>query len=402
MSISSVTASEGISSDFRKEEEDLHGLQGVAQRAQSIWGTLFYTLSNSVSRVVSVARGSIGAAICKAIFFPLKWGAIINQEDVKKQLKLEEAYCRNFWDPSKPLDPNCKDQAKIREKFKIPEDRTFPIQLREGQIGEITCRIIETKAQEGPFYNFIYISGVYATIDNNIGIYPYLAAYLRAEKEGTPLPAARFIVVSENNLHFLPKSLDEAGLCLLETLKTLRKEYGEMDQVVAHSLGTVFLANALKYVEDLSVLPHNLLFDRGPKSLKEASKKYLWGFGRFIYFLMEIGKWAGNPEQEIVDFYQKWEVPPSLVVASVEQDHYFSGSANLSSGEKIRAIPQACFLVFNPPRQFAHAFAHHNLRTDYLNSCYLVEESDYIKPNERLSEAIIRNSLLTQKQAKSA
>jgi hypothetical protein len=125
----------------------------------------------------------------------------------------------------------------------------------------------------------------------------------------------------------------------------------------------------------------------------EVSKNYFWGVGRLFYFLMEAGRWAGDPEQELVDFYQKWDETPSLVIACVEQDHYFSGGANLCSGSKIRTIPQACFLVFDPPRQFAHASAHHNLRTDFLNPRYLTEESDYMEPDESFSEAILRHSL---------
>ena len=71
-------------------------------------------------------------------------------------------------------------------------------------------------------------------------------------------------MISENNLNFKPATLDEAGFVLLETLKALRTEFGEIDQLVAHSLGNVFLANALKQADDPKekLLPKHICLDR--------------------------------------------------------------------------------------------------------------------------------------------
>ena len=397
MTVASVSSSDDISLCLEglEDDGDRSKVEEVARRARSVWKLICDTVVEDSIKIVHATRRAIGSAVRDVFFFPLKWSVIANMKSVREQLQIEETYYRDFWNPSKPVDPNLKDQAKIREKFAPPEDRVFPIPLRNGRTAEITCRIIQTKEGEGPFYNFVQVPGIYATISNNIGsTHPYLAAYLHAEKEGKTLPSARFIVISENNLDFKPATLDEAGLVLLETLKALKAEFGDIDQLVAHSLGGIFLANALKQTDDPTLLPKHLCFDRGPTSIWEASKKYFFGLGCFITLLAKIGEWAADTEQDIVDFSQKWEdKKPSLLVTGVIQDHHFSGKANLCLGEKIKQIKDVDLLVFDPPRQIIHEKAHHNLRPNFFNPRYLVTKSNFMKSSENLSEAIIRHSL---------
>ena len=389
MSISSISDEFSLSPIF---DEDLDAIKGLAQKTHSLWGKVYDSTAGSLVRVVHVIRNAIGSFIRDAFFFPLKCSLIANVKAVRDQMQIEENYDRDFWDPAKPLDLNFKDQASIRELFSPPEDRVIPIRLKSGKSVEITCRIIETKAQGEPFYNFAQISGIYGTISNNIAAtYPYLSAYLNAGQD--PLPPARFISISENNLNFKPATIDEAGEVILGTLSALNKEFGQMDQLVANSLGNVFLANALKQVEDPQILPKHICLDRGPSSIREVSKKYFWGLGRLIYFLAEFGRWGSELERDIVQFCHKWEERPSLLITGVKQDHHFSGNANLCLGEKIKKVEGVEILVFDPPRQIVHQMAHHNLRPDYLNSCYLVEESEYIKSSETLPAAILRHSL---------
>jgi len=376
---------------------DSSTLQGLAQKTQTICGQIFGMTVGNLIKIVHIIPNAIGVVVRDAFFFPLKWSVIANMQSVKDQLQIEETYARDFWDASKPVDPNLKDHAKIREKFDPPEDRIFPIELEDGRIVEMTCRIIQTKGGGENFYNFVQVPGIYNTISNNIGAtHPYLAAYLNAEKDGQP--PARFIIVSENNLNFKPATLDEAGLVLLETLKALRVEFGDIDQLVAHSLGTVFLANALRQADDPMFLPRYICFDRGPTSIWETSKKYFFGLGRVLYLFVSIGGWASDIEQDIVDFCQKWKEKPHFLVTGVIQDHHFSGGANLCLGEKIKKVEDIDVLVFDPPRQIVHEKAHHNLRPDLLNSRYLVKESNFLKPSENLTEAIIRHSLSTFEQ----
>lgn len=393
MSIDAVSSTD--ESFFSSEiDGDHRETEALSSKIQSIWGQIYHTALDGFNKIVHIARSSIGAVVRDAFFFPLKCSLLVNRQEVQKQLQIEEAYCRDFWDPAKPLDPNFKDQGKIREKFAPPEDRTFNIQLNNGKKVEITCRIMQTKAQVGKYYNFVQIPGIFGTITNTVGnAYPYLAAFVNSEKEGVELPPARFILVSENNLNYKPATLDEAGLVLLEILKSLKAEFGDLDQLVAHSLGNILFANALKQIDDPKILPKHVCFDRGPTSVWEASKKYFWGFGRLLYIFAEFGGWASDIEQDIVDFCQKWEARPSILVTGIEQDHHFSGSANLCLGEKIKKIKDIQTLVFDPPRQIADEFELHNMRADFLNPRYLIGESNFIESSENLSEAILRHSL---------
>lgn len=374
--------------------EDHSKVEELAQKTQSIWGRVYDVTIGNLVKVVHIIRNAIGSVVRNAFFFPLKWSPIANNQAVREQLQIEENYYRDFWDPTKLLDPSLNLHAEIRENFAPPEDRMFPIQLKDGRTVEMTCRIIQTREGGDNFYNFAQVPGIYTTNSNNIGTtHPYLAAYLNSHKEAESLPPARFIMISENNLNFKPATLDEAGFVLLETLKALRTEFGEIDQLVAHSLGNVFLANALKQADDPKLLPKHICLDRGPTSIWEASKKYFLGMGRLIYLLVKCGGWASDIEQDLTDFCQKWEERPSLLITGVIQDHHFSDGANLCLGEKIKKIDDIEVLVFNPPIQLVHEGAHHNLRPDFFNPRYLATDSGFMKPLENLPEAIIRHSL---------
>lgn len=388
-----ISSPDGSFFDPNLDKEYLE-TESLAQRVQSIWAKIYDLTVGNLVKIVHIVRSAIGSFVRDAFFFPLKWPVIANRQEVRDQLQIEEDYSRNFWDPSKPLDSNFSEQAKIREMFLPPQDQTFSIQLGDGRSAKITCRIMQTKATGDHFYNFIQVPGIYGTIDNNIaGSYAYLAAYLNAETGESPLPPARFIVLSENNLNFKPATLEEAGFALLQTLKALKEEFGEIDQLVAHSLGNIFLASALKQIDDPKILPKHLCLDRGPSSLWEASKKYFWGFGRLSYCLAKIGGWTTDLEQEVLAFCQKWKERPHFVVSGVIQDHYFSGDANLCLGNKIQEIEGIHTLVFDPPRQVFHQHAHHNLRSDFLNSRYLTNESNFMNSSENFAEALIRHSL---------
>ncbi|HSX37381.1 MAG TPA: hypothetical protein VLE95_00950 [Chlamydiales bacterium] len=390
MSISSISCVDQAFFEIDKED----AVESSARKTQTVWARLYGIACAPFITIVHILRSSIGAVIRDAFIFPLKCSWIARWEMVKNQMEIEEAYSRDFWNPAKPLDPNCQDQAKIREKFAPPVDKVFPIQLKNGKTVEITCRIMQTKNMSDKCYNFIQVSGLYSTIYNNItGIHPYLSAYLNAEEDDSQLPPARFIIISQNNINYTPADMDEAGWILLATLKLMQKEFGEIDQLVAHSLGTVFMSNALKQVNDPKCLPRNICLDRGPISSWEVSKKYLWGLGRLFYLFVEASGWTSDVEQNVVDFCQKWTDRPDLVITGVEKDHYFSGSANLCLGEKIRQIGKIHVLVFNPPLQFIHENAHHNLRPDFLNGTYLANESSFMAEHETLPGALIRHSL---------
>ena len=155
----------------------------------------------------------------------------------------------------------------------------------------------------------------------------------------------------------------------------------------------MFLASALKQTDDPAILPKHLCFDRGPTSIWEVSKKYFFGFGMLLYPLVKFSGWASDVEQNILDFHQKSKNPPSITIVGADEDHHFSGAANLSCGEKIKTIPNIQILVFAPPHQMVNETGQHNMRADFLNSKYLTEPSNFMTPSENLSQAILRRSI---------
>ena len=184
MSISAISSAIAVVSKTPTDKRDWE-IENHPKKTQSIWARIYYAIIGVFSKIIQIARSSIGAVVRDAFFFPLRCPLIANRQQARKQLQIEDAYNRDFWDPKKPLDPNFKEQSKIREKFAPPEDRTLNIQLKDGKTVQITCRILQTKAKGVNCYNFVQLPGIYASISNTIGtIYPYLAAYLNSEKEG--------------------------------------------------------------------------------------------------------------------------------------------------------------------------------------------------------------------------
>jgi hypothetical protein len=357
--------------------------------APSILSQIYDHTVGNVLTIVSIPQSALGAVIRDAFFFPLKWSVIANIKSVRNQLEIEEQYSRDFWNAEKPTDPNLKHHAQIREKFEVLEEH-LSIRLPNGTEITLTYVIIQTKGATGSCYNFVHLPGIFTTIYNNIGtIHPYLAAYLDAQ-QSCP---ARFFMISENNLNYKPATLDEAGWILLETLRALKAKFGTIDQLDAHSLGVVFMANSLKQVDDPAVLPQNIHFRSGPVSIYESSKKYFWGAGRMLYYLAAFGGWSEDLEEDIITFYKKWpkEKRPFLMISGVVQDHHFGGTANLCCGQKIKKL-DIDRVVFDPPRQVVHEHAHHNLRSDLLNSVYVIEGSSMINPGETLPQAVLRHS----------
>lgn len=369
-------------------------LSQVAHKARSIWATIFGITISPVLKVIDIARTLIGNVVRDLFFFPLKCSFIANLNFVKQLMKIEEDYYRSYWDPSKPLDPNLKDHGKVRALFDPPRDQEFSVQTKSGKEVKMTCRIYETKAKEGQYYNFVQVPGIFATISNNIGpTHSYFSSYINSCKNQSDLPPARFIVVSENNLNYKPESMEEAGYILKETLAALNKEFGEIDQVVAHSLGTILLASALKQTETDSTLPKHICFDRGPISVWEASKRKFFGIGCLLYLFVKMGRWDEDLEESIDLFCKRRNHKSSILITGAAQDHHFPGNANLVSSEKLKRNENVQRLLFDVPRQIFHQDAQHNLRPDLLNSNYLLCDTDYMQPSECLSDAIIRHSI---------
>ncbi len=394
-------------------EPPLSPCETVAETVSTVWNSVYSSSVGVVSRVYHILRSAIGAPVRDLFFFPL---SIMDFSLMKslfpntaKQLQIEEAYGSDFWNPSKPLDPNFPLQQKMRNAFSVREQAVL-IETETGKTVQVTCRIIESKGlrQRSPAYNFVYAPGIFNTVRNTAaGIYPYLAAYLKKKEHNRSLPPARFMIISENDIQdkdtaspYRPASMEEAGTIFHHTVHALQAQYGKADQLAAHSMGCIFAASALKHFEARD-LPKNLSLDRGPTSIWEISKKRLFSLGWCtIYPLAKLVGWSLDLEQQLADLCARIQ-NLRILISGVEQDHHFSGTANLCLGETTRKLQLAGrvnVLYFDPPRQVVHEAAHHNLRSDYLRSLYLKHPSKgkALIGGTSLAEEIVSRSIASK------
>ncbi len=400
-------------------DENIGILGACAAKIQSICQRIWNWTTCPIRTIWTTARSALGGVIRDLFFFPLK--PYLNHE----QMKLERRYFSDFWDPQAPLDPNLKDHLVVRENFAV-RDEVFKITLN-GQRHAITCRMIESKEgvadpssvsevarpqENGLFpkwFNFLLIPGNLTTIDNNvIGMYPFLSSYLAIKNEHITLPPARFMMITQYDIcrlgdgdareEYLPESLDQAAMILASTISSLQKKYGQpLDELVAHSIGSVFFSAALKYMTAQSI-PRNITFHCGPSSVSTVGKNF-W-FGRISAKLAEISNWSVDVAKEIAAFYKKFSESKkfSLVISGVKQDHYFSDGANLCSAAEILSLKeknQIDLLLFDPPVQFFHNRAHHNLPIDFLVTNYLTDTSnlEFMGQDNHFAKALLRHSL---------
>ena len=377
-------------------------VERAAQKVQAICEKIWNLATTPFVAIQNTIRSSLGNAIRDHIFFPLTPHLHCDQ------MKLETKYYADFWDLNAPLDPNLTDHRAIKEHFSV-RDEIFSVAADDKQYA-ITCRIIESKTltpDSSQRYQFLFLPGNLTTIGNNIiGAYPFLSSYLSLSKENQNLPPARFITITQYDISQLeggtiesdykPKSLDLVGEILEKTLAEVQRKYGQADQLLAHSIGCVFLSAALKYLSPSST-PKNMAFHCGPSSLEEVGKNF-W-FGQTICKIAQLTGWGVNTAREITNF-RKYFAPKelSLMISGVKQDYYFAGDANLCISPQMKALQRenlAEILVFDPPMQLFHDRAHHNLPTDFLVPNYLHPECDpgILEEEEHLARALIRKSL---------
>lgn len=355
-------------------------LNRTASKTRSLW---------------NLFRDWMGEFLRDAFFLPIPANPT---PAIQKGLKREEDFVAAFWNAGKATDLNYPYQEKIREIFTV-NDQPIKMLTTDGKLLQITCRIIEPKIKsDAKSYNCVHVLGNISTISNNIDTpYPYLAAYLEEKKKDPTLSPARFVLISQYDMQvdgapFKPRSLDEAGLILKKTLDTLYETYGEIDHLVAHSLGSIIFASALKHFEgDAKAFPQHIHFDRAPSSIEAASKTQ--SFGSILHFLATLSGWSVDIGKELADFYLKNPKVP-CIVSGVKYDFYFPGPASLHEHKKIKEISQVKVLIFDPPHQLFHMRAHHGLRADLLNGHYLVDHSDrqFLREKEHLATASMRHT----------
>lgn len=321
-------------------------------------------------------RAWVGRCLRDAFFLPLSKRMA---PEVEELFKRESDFATRFWTDPSFLDTNFPNHAAIKEAFRV-YDQPIELQTETDQNIQVTCRVIESKNCTGKCYNFVHVMGNLATISNNIaGAYSCLSAYLAYKEREPSLPPFRCILISQYNeqkdgsLH-KPATLDEAGRILQKTLEALSHSFGEIDHILAQSLGSIILASSLKTMS-LNRLPASLTFDRSPSSIEASSKNYFLGG-----VLHRLAKWAGwsvDCGREIKALYDRGAKTECAVIG-VKHDFFFPGSAGLHEHEEIKTLQRekkVNVLVFDPPCQLFHQRAHHGLAAHYLSGSYLVSPS---------------------------
>lgn len=340
-------------------------------------------------------RESLGRIIGKAFFFPL------HSKAAREKVQEAETFVKNWWNRNQPLDPNFRKQFQVRRKFTV-SDKTVTTTIN-GKTLTLSYRVVERKGSSKKGYNFVQIPG--NTSNSRTGIlflYPFLAAFLKLQKEEPDLKSGRFITISEYDLKdasgndYSPSSLDESGLILKDAMSKIVNRYGKINHVLCHSLGSILYSAAQKYMDGKKaehLIPKNICFDRGPTSIELASKKYWYG-SLIIPFAWFTG-WLLNLENAIIDFCKKW---PHItkVVSGVVEDHHFYGPAGLCNSAGVRTLQKEKkikLLIFDP--KGFHEMAHHSLRNDYFNKNYLIKPSndDFMEENETFAHTLLRHSV---------
>lgn len=420
VSLDGIECSQDLLLPVGNEKIDI--LEGCVAKIQSTCQRIWNWTTSPFLTIWTATRSALGGMVRDYCFFPLK--PYLNCE----QMKSEQRYYNDFWNPQAALDPNLKDHLVVRENFAV-RDEVIQI-TSNGQRHAVTCRIIESKEgiagaasvsevasssncrENGPapkWFNFLLIPGNLTTIDNNvIGMYPFLSAYLAIKGENKTVPPARFIMITQYDIcrlgdsgapeEYLPESLDEAAKILATSISSIQKKYGPTDQLLAHSIGCVFFSAALKYLTK-DLIPQNIAFHCGPSSVSTVGNNF-W-FGKIAAKMAEISHWTVDVAKEIAAFYKKFSELKefSLVISGVKQDHYFAGEANLCTAAEILSLKAELsidLLLFDPPVQFFHNRAHHNLPFDFLVPNYLTEasNSDFMEREDHFAKALLRHALL--------
>lgn len=381
----------------------------------------------------------ISKAIGQGLFFSYNHQKVIKSFEQIHEREVKVA--QDYWDPSIHF-LNFKGHKKVQEIFEPPKELTLNFEMSlPGQEDPVSVKfpvlVIETKAKEGKPYNFVRIGGTLASSENDIaGIHPYLSSFAKSN----PTRNGRFVILTGNDLntHFAPNSLNEASFIFAKALEALNDNLGKTDLLVAHSLGSILLSNALKYIDDPSLFPEHTVLDRGPLSLYKVSLKYgdaipykiisvlvaamafpfsipsiIGGLARSgiiahqVYSIMtSLGRtmlyplassfgWDLDLEEAIENMNKKLPNATSFTIVNTRHDHYFPEGIGLSSSSTLN---KTCKVFdFALPYQKFHPNAHHNIGADTFNRNNLLGyelegDTNSILPNETLSDYLIRTS----------
>jgi hypothetical protein len=356
--------------------------------------------------------------LIRPMFFPL-FSSL--SSSFQSRLKDEKQFFEDFWNPTIPVRPELPLQGAIREHFTCRHE-IFQVTIKK-EVLSIKCCIIEPKnlSSDKDCKNLVHALGNTCTADNAIiYTYPLLASYL----EGEDKAPARFILLSQYEARkddgstHEHRTLSEAGLILTETLLLLEKSYGTIQQIVAHSVGGIVTAAALKHFyrkpvntllpnwsglkspfspanckEKFKVTPKSIVFDRTASSVQELSGRYIGG--SFLIGSRVFSGWKMDFGEEIAKFIERSaEAPPTITVIGARQDHEFPGKVNLFNNahiKKLAAAEKITRLLLDAPFRFAVPRTHHSKSLGEWHNVHVVDGNKGLIPeNKSLSDVIIK------------
>src|SRR5579862_624196 len=281
---------------------------------------------------------------------------VLTTKGKKQELQDEQDLHTRFWKTELSTPPFKKEE--ITACFHPPREESFEIKLH-GKTVTYTVSIVESKVTNSsapsgsPIYNHVYIAGNHTRKDTFLtGIYPYLDSYLTQRNQQMHFSGARMVNITGYDIRdakgdmYFPKTLDEHGQILEETLCAFQDKYGPIEQIEGHSLGGILLAAALRHVRlrgEEKYLPKHILFDRTPDSIYGASKNHYMGcvpVGRLVYPLAWMLGWDLNVADEVNQFCRRFKghmyQHPCTVLDAI-LDHRFQG-AHLGKNKQITQL----------------------------------------------------------------
>lgn len=358
----------------RKSEEDRERTKTIG-KTNSLFGF------TSLGEVYQTALKYFAPMIRDRLFFPLN-----SNLDIQMQTMKEMQFVKKVWEGS--IETELEHMTQVRNTFE-PTTQTIGI-THENKTIQISVEIIQSKQlDQNPTYNFLIVPGNRTREGSDIAhVHPFLNSFI---EHTVGRPQARFISITQYDMKcegevYKPASLDESGQILAKAISCLIKEFGPIDQLFAHSLGSIQLCASLKH---LTQMPISIHLHCAPSSIR-AVVQHMWG-GRVIHHIAAKAGWSLDAEAEIGRFLHSRPDFP-LVVSGVEHDHYFSGSANLCESGELQKLG-VTLLKYSPFHQVVHPTAHHNLPCGQLLPYQLSKPNAYINGNESLASAVVRHSL---------
>jgi hypothetical protein len=388
---------------------DLNYLPSSVSDLSSYLIDLMNRVTNAAIAVLTRPINYVRSSIADLFFFQLN-----SKPDY---LTPEKEFYTHFWNGIEGFSSICKDYTKILTIFAPPRDHTCLVTLSDGKQVRLTCRVIESKPSDTPessprpFCTSAFVVGNHSTRESSVmESYPYLAFYAREAEVQPNLPRGRFIIISaydiydSNSQAYTPKTLDEGGEILNKAICALQSEFGSIDQLVVHSLGTILLGASLKYFTGANLvhLPKNICWDRGPTSIFHASLNYAAGLGLLLFPPAYLVGWTLDLAGELKQFCENNDMKErTWVFNGATKDHRFYGLADLSKSDAVRDLQNRTDidvwrLGFDVPKGLLHENAQHSINATMFLKSFLVPGSneEFLDPGDNLADALMKQSLL--------